>query len=346
MALVCEPAACFPQALGRALGRAAFAPTAGQIALTLKSQQSAEKSLWVLAGMDGIFHRTTAEIETSLRQLAEIDRGEYEWHPRGIEFDGRQGPEAFVWNGRLTVIATLQKLDPLQRSRCAPLWPICQNTFINVRFGDERNRQRMSAELLDKWRDYRPGKTSTRLKGSTDGADSYVTQTLGLLITNLMDYDFRDRRHVAAVPPGFFAPLTFLADVVATLRGPGFDAETLLSRTNRFAIFHASMMGKQELDAEDQAIARKVLLDAVPPAALEVLRVIPLDGLWTADQIRKACRQTLQKIQPLLHSLSSAGCLRLSEGETRDARRPKKKLDQEWWETTPEGQFLLTGLSR
>lgn len=336
-----DPPRAFPQSLGRALGRAAFAPTAGQVAFTLNGQQTAEKSLWVLAGMGGIFHRPPAEIETSLRQLAEIERGKHEWHSRGTELDGCQGPEPFVWNGRVTVIATLQKLDSLQRARAGPLWPMVQNTFVNVRFGDNRLNDLPSNELMDKWRDYHPGQKTRRVSGRRELADEYVSRTLGLLIRNLMDADFRVPSTVLSVS---FASLSLLAATVRALRGEGFDATLLLEKSIRLGLLHASMMGKPQCDSEDLSLCSKVLHDAIPPKAMEVIRAIPLDGLFGLDHIRKSCGQNRDKSLPVLNSLEASGCLRLSRGEYSRMGKWSKNPDGQWWTVTPEGQILLTGV--
>jgi hypothetical protein len=83
------------------------------------------------------------------------------------------------------------------------------------------------------------------------------------------------------------------------------------------------MMGKSHVDREDEALARKILLDAVPSSALAVLRALPLDGYWTVEQIRKASGQPLPKVQAWIESLRICRAVSLEEGlkTDRDGRR-------------------------
>ena len=317
----------FPQALGNALGRVLHAPAAGIVAKDLKAQTDREKSLWVLEGQEGIFHRTPAEIEFCLRQLAAIEAGEFEWHSRGIAVDGRQGPaDSFVWTGRITVIAcTNRPLDKLQAERCRPLWPIVQNSFVNVRFSKMGERQ----DLYEKWKD----------------ADEWVCRKLQRMISNLMDVDFREQDRRTKQLSDSFGQLTFMAQVVAALRGPGFDAESLLSKANQIATAHASMMGKQRSDAEDLVLARKVLLDAIPPSAIQVLKAMPLEGYWTLKQLQTLSRCPPLAVRRVAEQLSQTGSLLFEDGQKmRGKGRRKYPTLPDHYAVSPElGRALMGG---
>ena len=195
-------------AIGLTLGRLFFCPTAEAITGELSVK---DKSLWVLSQMSGIFHRPPAEIESSLLQLADIERGDQ----------------------RITVIATGRQLDRLQLMRCGPLWPICQNTFVNVRMGSP---PKGTSALQEKWTNFDPATYTHRkyIKHGTQSADEWVVSELRLRLINLFDQDFRRPDRKVSVPSGFFDQLTYLARCCGSeLRGPGFDSrDSCSSRTN------------------------------------------------------------------------------------------------------------------
>jgi hypothetical protein len=327
-----QPSTKLDTAIGIALGRLLFCPAAGTIANELKDQTSADRSLWVLAEMSGIFHRPPAEIEVSLRQLADMERGELEWHPRGIELDGRQGPqEPFVWNGRVTVIASAHILDRMQYVRAANTWPICQNTFVNVRM----NGAKRSAELRDKWHRFDPAvdRRGTFKKFGAQSVEEWVVSELRLRLINLFDFDFRNRSHRVSVPPGFFDPLTYLATVVGELRS-GFDQDELLSKGMRVARAHARMMGKPHVDSEDLALSRKILLDAIPPPSIEVLKALPMDGWWTLQQVADSVQTKPQRVESAVRRLLQSGSITGKRGYLMTAR--KNPTNQRYFRTSPE----------
>jgi hypothetical protein len=295
-------------AIGLTLGRLLFCPTAEAIAEELSVK---DKSLWVISQISGIFHRPPAEIESSLLQLADIERGDQ----------------------RITVIATAKALDRLQLMRCGPLWPICQNTFVNVRMDGGK----MSAELREKWMRFDPNEYRQadrhRVKYSQQSADEWVVSELRLRLINLMDFDFRSPNHEARIPPGFFDPLTYLATVVGALRGSGFDSELILSRGTHLACAHARMTGKTQCDSEDLQLSRKVLLDAIPPPSIEVLKAIPLEGYWTIQQVADASHTTPFRVDAIVSRLCGSGAVTGKRGQLVTAKNPKT---QRWFRTEPE----------
>ena len=311
----------FETALGQALGKVWWAPPAGKVALELSKQTTTEKSLWVFQRHDAMFHRTLPEIETSLRQLVDVERGEHEWHPRGIALDGRQGPaESFVWTGRVTLVATVRPLDALQAERCGKTWPIAQNSFVNLRMG---------------------GKKSI-VPQSVRSPYSESVRQLRVMILNLMDFDFRNRKY--AVTGGFPASLTYLAGIVSALRGAGFDSDSVLRKACRLATGHAAMMAKAALDQEDYSLARKVLLDAIPPGAMEILEAIPLDGYWTVKQLSKRARRIPDKIHRVVQALYTSRALLYSDCSDKDGRSRRAQAG-DYYAATPElSQCLMGGL--
>jgi hypothetical protein len=337
------PARKFDTAIASALGRLIFAPAAGTIANELKGQTSRDKSLWVLARMEGMFHRTPAEIEVSMRQLADMEHGELEWHPRGIELDGRQGPtEPFVWNGRITVIASAAVMNRIQFIRCIPAWPICQNTFVNVRM----RCGMMSAELTDKWCQSSwviPNHRVREYRNPSVSVDEWVVEQLRLRLVNLMDLDSRNPNHRTLVPTGFFDSLTCLATAAGAIRGAGFDQDSLFSRAVRLSCAHARMMGKPQVDSEDLQLGRKVLLDAIPPPSIPILKAIPLgEDWWHARNLVERSHAKPSRVEALIQRLLSSGSLTLTTG--RALHRWKEKKTR-YFRVTPELGAALLGFS-
>ncbi len=301
------------QAIGNALGRLMLCPKPDVIAKELRTQTTAAKSLWCLTGIEGIFHRAPAEVEAALRQLAEISTGVYDW----------EGKEPFGWEGRITVMATTWRpMDRLQIARCQPYWPLVQNVFTNVRFTD------MGVSRLDKLE---------RARAAQDNG-AIIVKTLRQMVINLMDEDNRDPSWKVKVPVGYFDDLSYLCELVAVLRGPGFDVEVLQERARKLSKSHARMMGKSEVDAEDHSMARKLLLDAVPPAVVEFLKSLPLDGYWTLAQADKFSRQTPTTIRRVIELLSSVRAISVGDGPPQGRRKGVVH-----YAVSPELQRVLMG---
>lgn len=193
----------------------------------------------------------------------------------------------------------------------------------------------MSAELREKWTNFDPATYVHRkyIKYGQQSADEWVVSELRLRLINLMDSDFRNPNQKVSIPPGFFDPMTYLATVVGALRGPGFDADSLLSRACRIATSHANMMSKQRTDEEDAALGRKVLLDAIPPPSIEVLKALPLDGYWTIQQVSEASHATPFRVEAIVSRLSGSGAVTGKRGQLVTAKNPN---NQRWFRTEPD----------
>ena len=301
------------QAIGHALGRLLLCPKPDVIAKELRTQTTAAKSLWCLTGMEGIFHRAPAEVEAGLRQFAEMSTGMYDW----------DGKEPFGWEGRITVLATTWRpLDRLQIARCHPVWPLVQNVFTAVRFAD------MGVARLEKLERARAAQDSGPI----------IVKTLRQMVINLMDEDNRDPLWKVKVPRGYFDDLIYLCELVSCLRGPGYSVELLLQRAQLLAVSHGRMMGKESVDAEDHSIVRKILLDSIPPAVVEFLKALPLDGYWTLPQAYGFARQTPSTIRRVVELLCSVRAVLVGEGPPQGKRKGVVH-----YAVSPELQRVLMG---
>lgn len=288
------------QAIGRALGQLLHAPKPYDIAKLLREQTGPDRSLYMLTGIEGIFHQDPGQIEALMRTIAEVSAGELEWNSPRLP--------PFIWNGRVTCIASVWRpLDYIQVDRCLKVWPLVQNAVTAVRFEKLANKVYVAAPKDDR-----------------DVMNQEAVKTLRQMIINLMDVDNRDPRAKVTETAAEVTKrlqLTYLIELVQSVRGAAFDTEHLKHRAVRLATAHARMMGKPATDAEDHSLVRKCLLDSIPPSVLAFLRRVPPDGWWTYGDARKFGKQTKPTTLRLLEALSSAQALLVAPQVRQGLRR-------------------------
>lgn len=296
--------------------KAILTPAAGVVAKSAMGQTSASQSFWVIRNADAVFDGKQQRVLRTLETLSAVSRGELAWGPISVDLDRMYVP-AFSWEGRATIALTSNvPLNAQQAKLCRLFWPTAQNDFTVVRFED------------------REGNLSRKLRREIN---SYaVLPVVAQMLINLIDYDSRGKTERSRESVGLFDPISSLAVIAKALRGSGFNSDALAARAIRIGRGHADFMGKEVADAEDLGLSRKVMLDAISRRHLEVIRLLPLEGFWTAPQVEKKSGVDRKRVQDVIDVLLPAKVL------TREAARGGKSY---WYSVSPELQrALLSGV--